>query len=256
MVDDANSGAIYTERYVAFIDILGFSDVVRQSTFFPWRVASLISILEQMADPQQYLLDGLLLEADSFKAQSFSDCIVMSENASPGGLLHLLGALTVTSVKLLAKGIFTRGGIAKGLLHHTDKVVFGPAMIEAYRLESTTAKYPRILVDKATHVDYKSPTYTHAGANYSELPAFRFDNDGPPFLDILAPLRLPTADGFEEDIPLIREEIQRSLDEAIYEPKHFEKVRWLAIYWNELALSIGARTVDFPQLDHLNPKKT
>jgi hypothetical protein len=246
---------IYSERYVAFIDILGFSDIVRQSSASPARAAGLIAILEKIADAKRTFVDDLEISPDDFKAQSFSDCIVLSENASPSGLFHLLAAVTIVSLDLLSEGVFTRGGIAKGKLHHSDKVAFGPAMIEAYRLESQIARYPRILVDKATHTDYKAPEYSIAGERYSKNPALRLDSDGPPFLDILVLLRPESAEDYVGQIPGIRAEIQRALDASIYEPKHFEKIRWLAIYWNELALSIGAKAVDFPQLPHLNPEK-
>jgi hypothetical protein len=235
----------YSERYVAFLDILGFSEIVRGSTASQDKVAELVRTLENIAAAKQEFGGDIGIEPDDFNAQSFSDCIVLSENASARGLFHLLASVTVLSFNLLSKGIFTRGGIAKGQLHHSDKVVFGPAMLDAYNLESTIAVYPRILVDRATHTDYKSPGYAAVGGSYSKMPTLRPGDDGPPFVDILIQLRPPPMIDIE-DIHPVRESIQTALNNSIYVPRHFQKVRWLAIYFNELALELGAAQVKFP----------
>src|SRR5665213_1592240 len=218
---------VYSERYVAFLDILGFSDIVKRSTTFPEKATELIAILEDIANAKQEFAEDMQLPTDDFKAQSFSDCIILSENASPIGLFHLMASVTMLSFNLMSKGVFTRGGIAKGKLHHSDKVVFGPAMIEAYQLESLTSRYPRILVDQATHLDYSAPAYSAVGEEYNKVPTLRFADDGPPFLDVLVLLRAPPLAERIDEINIIHAQIQDALNASIYEPKHFEKMRWL-----------------------------
>ena len=88
---------VYSERYVAFLDILGFSDIVRRSTTLPEKATELIAILEDIANANQQFVEDMQLPTDDFKAQSFSDCIVLSENASPIGLFHLLASVTMLS---------------------------------------------------------------------------------------------------------------------------------------------------------------
>jgi len=46
---------------------------------------------------------------------------------------------------LLTHGILSRGGVAYGPVFHEERVVFGPAMIDAYDLERNVAKYPRVI---------------------------------------------------------------------------------------------------------------
>lgn len=243
--------SVYSTRYVAFLDILGFSEIVRQSVTSSDQAGKLIGLLENIANASTQYGDVTVLQKDDFRAQSFSDCIVLSENASPVGLFHLLGAVNALSLDLLENGIFTRGGIAKGMLHHSDKVVFGPAMLDAYRIESTIARYPRILVDKATHLDYQQPHFSTIKGKNGLSPRLAFDTDGPPFLDILHLVRRADPD-MEEKIASCRVEIQKALDASVYEPKHFEKLRWLTIYWNGVALDRGAALVNFPQVNDLN----
>ena len=182
------TSSIYSERCVAFIDILGFSAIVNNSITSPEQASNLAKILSQMTENTNS--DIVTFSGDDFKTQTFSDCIVISESASDHGLSHLVWIISQLERDLLAEGILTRGGIAEGLLHHSERIVFGPALIEAYRLESTTAIYPRVVVDRRAHQHFKR-FQTNEGLlnDYNQL---RFDDDGPVFVDFLAPFRRQT----------------------------------------------------------------
>jgi hypothetical protein len=231
--------AIYSERYVAFVDILGFSRIVRdsvQSTVQATKLAGTLNRIANRSEPPGIELGS----GDDFKAQSFSDCTVLSENASDQGLLHLLDVLTIFALDLMANGILVRGGVARGPLYHKEGVVFGPALLDAYALESTIAKFPRILIDRRAHVDFKRII------NDDELGSARrekikLSGDGPPFLHVFEPFRFLT----EKSPSWLLEtrngcnfSIQFHLDHSIYEPRIYEKLRWLAIYWNSSGLPI------------------
>jgi hypothetical protein len=236
---------IYSDRYVAFVDILGFSSIVRNSVNSPRQAAELARTLERLANRTTPSIfdqgDG-----DDFRGQSFSDCIVLSANATPKGLLHLLQTLMFVSLDLMSNGILVRGGVAKGQLHHTDKVVFGPALIDAYALESRIAKFPRILVDRGCHNDFKQ-IKIDSGVDAHLRPSVSLDSDGPPFLDIFATFRLISDRSPERLHGLVRSCracIQNQLDGSIYDPAVFEKLRWLANYWN--STGAGLHPVIFP----------
>lgn len=78
MPDEATS-PIYSARYVyvAFADILGFSNIVRNSINSPHQAGELAKILQRLANRTTPSIfdqgDG-----DDFRGQSFSDCIVLS----------------------------------------------------------------------------------------------------------------------------------------------------------------------------------
>ena len=232
--------SIYSERYVAFIDILGFSEIVRKSVGKPEQATELVRILERISTRTGSLAyDGLF--GEDFRAQSFSDCIVLSEIATDGGLEHLLQVVTDLSLDLLANNILTRGGVAKGKLHHSDRIVFGPALVEAYRLETSIAEYPRIVVDRAIHLDFKRIKQTGRvswidARHHGQL---RHGDDGPVFVDIFASLR-DLSGSPPERLTVIgatcREAIQRHLNEAIYDPRIYRKLQWLAGYWNSVVM--------------------
>lgn len=44
--------------------------------------------------------------------------------------------------------MLSRGGIAVGELYHQNGIIYGPALLTAYQLESQAATYPRIVLEK------------------------------------------------------------------------------------------------------------
>jgi hypothetical protein len=78
-----------------------------------------------------------------FRTQSISDAVAISANMNREGLIEILRALEILTLRLLDKGYFIRGGLVKGRLFHDENVVFGDALVEAFRLESEVARYHR-----------------------------------------------------------------------------------------------------------------
>jgi hypothetical protein len=72
----------------------------------------------------------------------FSDNFAVS--VPVGQAETLFKILAWASNELLQAGFLVRGGIALGYLHHDHDVVFGPALVEAVKLEGD-AIYPRVL---------------------------------------------------------------------------------------------------------------
>src|SRR5262249_23952830 len=160
----------------AFLDILGFSEIVSKSSGLPAEEQKLIKAVEEIADYQKKFSE---VEPDDLMVQAFSDCIVMSEAASPKGLTHQMVCLSVAFVELITRSIFVRGAITNGQLHQTPQVVLGPALIKAYRLESTITRYPRILVDEPVHRDFQSSACIAAREEWASPPRIALADDGP-----------------------------------------------------------------------------
>jgi hypothetical protein len=245
-MSDANE--IYAERYVAFIDILGFSEHVRRSEHAAIEAEKLIHVLNRTArtwaDKGRSVRRELL--GEDFRSTSFSDCTVLSETVTPKGLMHVLYRVTQFALDLLANGFLLRGAIAKGLVHHSEHAVFGPAFLSAYDSEQRIARYPRIVVDRGVHEDFLRIDADALNPSYEKTlkPNLRHDDDGPVFVDIFSGLRPANYMQTERLLVLAgacREKIQARLDQSIYNPFHYEKLRWLAIYWN------GVR----PQAEHV-----
>jgi hypothetical protein len=233
--------ASYTERYCAFIDILGFSGLIsdldrgKVSVAEIYRVLSAIHARPNAVRPQ---------DAD-LRYQSISDAVALSAALNAAGFDAICTAAEELSRRLLRSGYFARGGMTKGRLYHDHSMVFGPALVEAYRLESQIAKFPRIVIPRAVAAD--GTVYAQQGTHWKNYFDGRFmqASDGPFFLHILrdhSRLVRRLAKGSSktsgnDETPLIllramRTAIQKRFDEASDNPEHFQKIAWIVGYWN------------------------
>jgi len=58
----------------------------------------------------------------------------------------LVANLSFVGAGLISKGVLFRGGITTGKLIHTEEgILFGQGLIDAYKLETNAARFPRIL---------------------------------------------------------------------------------------------------------------
>jgi hypothetical protein len=129
----------YSDKYVAFIDMLGFKQLVQSFRTNHRRLEEMHEVLERLKERERR--DSIR----SCKITAFSDSIIVSANTdSLSDLIHLCGEL---QANMLVQGILLRGGVSKGLTFHNDGIVYGEGLIRAYELESGFANYPRIVVD-------------------------------------------------------------------------------------------------------------
>lgn len=144
----------YRDCVVTFIDILGFKNIVGKRS--PKDIQQIIDLVQRHAGSndkvfaQEYDFD--ISEGIPWtRTVLFSDSVVRvrpyDEMISDGSLFHEILDLVHAQAELAYQGIFIRGGLTVGKLYHRDNVLFGPAMIQAYDLESKFANYPRIVID-------------------------------------------------------------------------------------------------------------
>jgi hypothetical protein len=134
------------------------------------------------------------------------------------------------------ENFFVRGGIAVGDLFLDANTAFGPALIEAYSLESQTAFQPRVLLSPQVS-DY---VRQHLGfyGNHSHAPQNRFvlcDGDGSLFVHYLHHLIYDLYDYTEldaEGLATHRENAVKNLKANNDEPKIRDKYRWVGHYHN------------------------
>jgi hypothetical protein len=133
----------YEMRLVAFIDVLGFKDIV-ESTQDERRLKSVLSAIDRLRELSEDV------ESSSKQVAQFSDSIVISyavgERAS---VFYLLLDVAMAVLDLVYWGFAVRGGITIGPLIHDETHLLGQGLIQAYEMESKYAKYPRVLVDPA-----------------------------------------------------------------------------------------------------------
>lgn len=162
---------LYEKRIVAFLDILGFKNVIENETtkkesqeFEIVKYTNLIEILEDdFCIGQNKTLKQIKRKDTYFKNTQvtlFSDSVVISklydENSIDNQLDCLLRDLYNVIYNSYALGFSIRGGIACGDMIHTDKYMFGPAFNKAYSLEQK-AIYPRVIIeDEFAHLLYNT----------------------------------------------------------------------------------------------------
>lgn len=129
----------YTKKIVAFIDVLGFKNLVlsphtdRIEKYFEL----LLSKFSEAAIRKN--MEHLLI----------SDSIVIYCDDTQDNLKGIIKLISVLQANLLIEGILTRGSISSGDLYVDKKnnIIVGPGLVNSYTLESI-AKYPRIIIDR------------------------------------------------------------------------------------------------------------
>lgn len=176
-MDDIN----YSDRLIAFIDVLGFRNLVDKSANDSDESSI---ILKRMTGALYHSVERLRKDfSGRIQFTHFSDSFAISTAVSPKQCENhsFVFALMCVIDEFLMDGMLLRGGITQGKLIHTDTYLFGPAMNRACHLESLVAKFPRIILD--THV-----------ADFSEhnmvIDFIRSDCDGHRFIDYFRPQKM------------------------------------------------------------------
>lgn len=134
----------YSNRIVAFIDILGFGSLVKMLSSDTDLRKKIHRALSEIRDFKNYSLSNATAQRE-LEVSVFSDCIAIS--GEPGGLMTIVSSAMALQWKLLYLGILTRGGISSGKTFHADDILYGEGMMKAHELESKAAVYPRIVID-------------------------------------------------------------------------------------------------------------
>jgi hypothetical protein len=224
----------YEDRYCAYVDILGFRNLIRDLDANKITPGDMSGVFDTM---QKAILVGLPVnEADDIKLSSISDAICLSSAVTGGGLKTIMSCLIDLTLFLLVRGYFVRGGLVKGKLQHDKGAVFGSALVRAFDIESKIARYPRIIILSDV---YRDVVRAHAGGHDIVGMAQRAD-DGPMYLHPLANVaRFMSIANDQKEVDRVASifnpmagMIQMRFDEATDEPRNFEKVQWFARYWN------------------------
>ncbi|MCD7763668.1 MAG: hypothetical protein LUI14_10840 [Lachnospiraceae bacterium] len=162
--------ASYENCYVAFLDILGFKEMVKRKD------KNILSVFEKLSDKEQLFT---ALEKSNCNACTeysttlihvcfhvMSDSVVISVPSNkPYALEIIIRACLYLQCQLYAVGkvnaitkdhkhdiegepVLLRGAIACGEFYQKDSIAFGPALVDAYVCQENYAKYPRIIVSK------------------------------------------------------------------------------------------------------------
>lgn len=205
----------YEDKIVAFIDVLGFSNLVYN---------------DQTGPIEQYYE---IILTDFHKAASknelkflmISDSIVVHAPLDKSNFLTLSKVVNELQHRLILKGILIRGGISFGKLYvnEKDNIIVGSGLINAYNLEQV-AKYPRVIIDrKFINLFWKNTkAFFFATRSYIKLssPApYLYDF---PFLNFGRAIALD----FQ---PIKFEAVINTLKKNYYNNQHIDKYEWFRL---------------------------
>jgi hypothetical protein len=154
------------DRFVLFFDFLGSSEAA--TNWSSERLSEFISLLSGIAiglQAREEIIGGRnsegVYEVSIIpEINTFSDNVVISWSDTPEQIawagfkddwLYLildsaLSILSAVAEHALRIGLLVRGGFSFGSIYHTDGVVLGEALVDAYRLESKEAIFPRVVI--------------------------------------------------------------------------------------------------------------
>lgn len=264
----------YEKRLIAFIDILGFKEIVKQSEKDISKVELIYSVLDYLKNwevSEKWDLRLVEIEEDAQKrgiekfdirnktnVTAFSDSIVVSvrvEDNINEMTSTLITILAYIGAVLLEKGILFRGGLTVGnLIHNENGTVFGQGLIDAYKLESGNAKFPRIILSDHLLNELKYPIESKRNRYPYHQYLERF-NDGCVgfhqmiYYQVVEKWAEITADILIESLGKVRKVIVNGLDFSFEKPDVFEKFKWLKEQYNKLIILVD---FDFKSKTHEN----
>nr|WP_280971281.1 hypothetical protein [Cupriavidus gilardii]WDE72542.1 hypothetical protein [Cupriavidus gilardii] len=248
----SNGKPVHRLSYCAFLDVLGFSARIADS----YRDETHNELLERFHGILARYIATLRETRDEYSMlyhKSFTDNVVLAHpryssdmEAEFGAILE---AISQYQLQMALNGFFVRGGLAVGRLFIDDNSAYGEALIEAYRLESTIATNPIVVLCDHTmdlvdvHVKY------YAGESAPQLQDVLKGPDGRYFLNYLTGCAEFDDDGdVHLDVTSLRrhkEQIESSLQAYATVPAVFAKFTWLASYHNYFCDAVS----DHPNYD-------
>jgi hypothetical protein len=245
---------VYKPVLLSYLDVLGFRDMIDKSKTNVYKVQETFALLHHMklqySGMRRFATTDGKTPRPITHFKNFSDLIIRAtELVDDDMLADYLNlefmALAGTQCNSVCQGDLLRGAVCIGDLYIDDDVTFGPALVEAYTLESTVAVFPRIVIDKEV---IRKSRYEADGPIWNDFVAR--GEDGVYFIDYLFGSFLDRwSYPVEEQIPanamlLIHKEFVEELlmtwtKEGEYRKR--QKALWLAQYHNSTVKRLRAR---------------
>lgn len=137
----------YKEGYVAFVDILGFKNWLLETDSEESNFEKTKKVFSAINHIRHIVEDTF----DDIELGIFSDSFVLATTNENYQILFIL-IKEIEEIIYKETHLLLRGGIVKGKYYIKDNIVFGPAIVKAYEIESSI-KYPRIGIDEDVLVE-------------------------------------------------------------------------------------------------------
>jgi hypothetical protein len=214
---------------VLFLDILGVSEMALDSAHVSENLVDLDRVLRRTSR-------DFLAEDSPWPSALLSDSLIIADPTSSNSgdvfvLIEMLIQAAILQLQLAAGGFFARGALTIGDIHIHDGVVFGPALVKAYRLEAKRAISPRvILTQEAREALEEDLSHYKNPEDAPQVDLLVVDQDGIVFIDYLRML-FDEIDPVEE-LEWHRTVVEEKLRAHRNDSRKWDKYRWVAEYHN------------------------
>ena len=150
------SAVQYTEKFIAFVDVLGWKSLVRASGegggLSPGELCEIVDMLGKAADREDFEKYGPMIcpqahrirKNINFRITRFSDSVLISVETSPAGLINLVSQCWKACMELLSKkGIMCRGYIERGRIYHTSEYQIGVGISDVVKREKQVSIFSK-----------------------------------------------------------------------------------------------------------------
>lgn len=139
----------YITGYVAFLDILGFKEICKKRTCE--EIKAIFDDILLLKYDYNNEFGKIIVSEQTIKNSNIkivSDSIIVTTPDTLEGFEYLIYFCSFIQNMLLSCNLTLRGGIEYGEFFTMKNTVFGSALIEAYKIESDIAVFPRIVISK------------------------------------------------------------------------------------------------------------
>lgn len=152
----------YVEKIVGYVDILGFKSLVRAAEeghgLSTRELSEVVKSLGAEDDCKRLKKYGptwcpkaprISRDLD-FQITRASDCVFISAEISPAGVINLIAHCWSACMNLMTKGIMCRGYIKRGRIYHTLEAQFGTGLSDAVERERLVSIFKRDANERGT----------------------------------------------------------------------------------------------------------
>lgn len=229
---------------VAFVDILGYLEMAAEAEASD-QENELLNKLHKAIKEHRGWLEGRhalrrLNGKHGYAVKAFTDNIVIGWPInSADSLIELASAfqkLQIFQLYMVLSGFFIRGGISIGNAYIDDIAVFGGGVNEAYKVESTTARDPRIALSPlaAETVRHHAHYFKTPIGMPTQVHDILIDVDGQCFVNYLdcIMIALEEQGPFFKELSIHKEMVENNLAKYKANPRIWRKYAWTANYHN------------------------
>lgn len=240
---------------IAFVDILGFKELVRNAktegksqelfTDFHEVLSIWFNRIENF-HKEIFEMPYIGSKKDRYKIRIFTDCVLIGCPISKSGcnynfiegcyeFFDILSTLYLFQSEMVNQGYFVRGAIAVDELYMDDVIIYGNGVTEAYEAESKHAKYPRIILTESAKDMFMEidKSFTRQGHKNYLNPYLNRDSDGQLFLNYLESIKIGESDyEFVNELEKHKQIVEGNLSRYYGNPHILEKYIWAANYHN------------------------